>query len=131
MITTQQTIEIILTRQLAGYLSTPAFLVDMEGTLLFYNERAEPILGHRFEDTGEMTAALWSTVFHPTDETGNDIPAKELPLMIALKEGRSAHRSLWIRALDGQRRHLEVTAFPLITNQHRRVGAVAIFWEID
>lgn len=131
MKTSEQAIEIILTRQLAGYLSTPAFLVDMEGTLLFYNEPAEPILGHRFEDTGEMTAKQWSTIFHPTDELSNDVPARDLPLMIALNQGRTAHRSLWIRALDGHRRHLEITAFPLVTVQHHRVGAVAIFWEIE
>ena len=37
-------IQIILTRQLAGYLSVPTFLVDPNGTLLFYNEPAE-VLG--------------------------------------------------------------------------------------
>ena len=31
-------IQIILTRQLAGYLNVPLFLVDPEGNLLFYNE---------------------------------------------------------------------------------------------
>ena len=38
-------IQIILTRQLAGYLSVPTFLVDPKGTLLFYNEPAEELLG--------------------------------------------------------------------------------------
>jgi hypothetical protein len=38
-------IQIILTRQLAGYLSVPTFLVDPNGTLLFYNEPAEVLLG--------------------------------------------------------------------------------------
>lgn len=128
---TRQSIEITLTRQLAGYLSTPTFLVDMEGTLLYYNEPAEPILGHRFEDTGEMTAATWSTIFHPTDDAGQDIPPDELPLVIALKQSRTAHRAFWIRGLDNKRRHLEVTAFPLITQENQRVGAVAIFWEVD
>ena len=44
-------IQIILIRQLAGYLSVPLFLVDPKGDLLFYNEPAEAILGRRFEIT--------------------------------------------------------------------------------
>jgi hypothetical protein len=40
-----QPIQIILMRQLAGYLSVPLFLVGPNGDLLFYNEPAEAILG--------------------------------------------------------------------------------------
>jgi hypothetical protein len=40
-------IQIILARQLAGYLSVPVFLVDQNGNLLFYNEPAELIHGQR------------------------------------------------------------------------------------
>ena len=56
-------IQIILTRQLAGYLSVPTFLVDPNGTLLFYNEPAEVLLGRRFDETGAMPAEEWSTIF--------------------------------------------------------------------
>ena len=56
-------IQIILTRQLAGYLSVPLFLVDPKGDLLFYNEPAEAILGRRFDETGAMPAAVWSSIF--------------------------------------------------------------------
>lgn len=38
-------IQIILTRQLATHLNVAVFLVDPKGTLLFYNEPAEAILG--------------------------------------------------------------------------------------
>ena len=124
----RQEIEIILARQWASYLSTPVFLVDIEGTLLFYNEPAETILGHRFEDTGEMPVGEWTTVFLPTDENGAPIPAEGLPLVIAITQGRPAHRDFWIQGLDGKRRHLEVTAFPLITKDGRALGGAAIFW---
>jgi PAS domain-containing protein len=131
MKTTQHEIEVILTRQLASYLSTPIFLVDVEGTLLFYNEPAEAILGHRFEETGEMPADEWSTVFTPTDDDGAVIPPEGLPLLIALRNHGPAHRTFWIRALDGVSRHIEVTALPLIGQSKRIIGAVAIFWEKD
>ena len=65
-------IQIILARQLAGYLSIPVFLVDQAGNLLFYNEPAELILGltHRFDETGAMPAEVWSTAFTPEDGSG-------------------------------------------------------------
>jgi PAS domain-containing protein len=56
-------IEIILNRQLADCLSMPVFITDTTGNLIFYNEPAEKVLGARFEDTGEMKAETWSTVF--------------------------------------------------------------------
>ena len=68
-------IQIILTRQLAGYLSVPLFLVDPEGDLLFYNEPAEAILGQRFEETGAMPAARWSgSSRRSTSRTGRSRP---------------------------------------------------------
>jgi PAS domain-containing protein len=125
----QKPIELILTRQLASYLAMPVFLVDLDGTLVFYNEPAERILGTRFDETGAMPASEWGTVFVPTDEHGAALEPSELPLVRALREGRPAHGTLWIHALDSVPRHIEVTAFPLIGQTNDRVGAVAIFWE--
>ena len=75
-------IQIILIRQLAGYLSVPLLIVDPKGDLLFYNEPAETLLGRRFEETGPMPAEAWSTAWTPVDEQGRPIPPEELPLMI-------------------------------------------------
>jgi PAS domain-containing protein len=125
----QREIEVILTRQLASYLALPIFIVDPDGTLLFYNEPAEAILGHRFEETGEMPASEWSLLY--TTDTGDDsVAPEELPLMIALREHRPAHGRLTIRGLDHVRRQIEATAFPLIGQAGRSLGAVAIFWEV-
>jgi PAS domain-containing protein len=126
----QQEIEMILVRQLASYLAMPIFIVDPQGTLVFYNEPAELILGRRFEETGEMPSAEWSTIFEPTDEAGKPIAPEDNPLVIALAERRPTHRVLWIRGLDKVRRHLEVTCFPLIGQARRYMGAMAIFWEV-
>lgn len=125
----QHEIEIILTRQLASCLATPVFLVDPEGTLLYFNEPAEEVLGQRFDEAGVMPAERWSTIFSPTDEAGQPIPPESLPLVVALTEGQPAHGRFWIRGLDRVPRYIEVTAFPLIGVGGRFVGAVAIFWE--
>jgi PAS domain-containing protein len=126
----QREIEIILARQLASYLATPIFIVDPQGTLAFYNEPAEAILGCRFEETGEMKAGEWSTLFKPVDANGDPLKPDDLPLVIALKEQRASHRSFSISGLDGVLRHIQVTAFPLMGQAHRFLGAVAIFWEV-
>jgi PAS domain-containing protein len=125
----QQEIEVILARQLADYLALPIFLVDQAGDLLFYNEPAEAILGHRYAETGPMPAQQWATVFQPIDEDGRPLPAARLPLMVALQAGHPAHSGFWIRGLDGVLRQIEVMAFPLIGQNNRHLGAVAIFWE--
>ena len=126
----QQAIEVILMRQLAGYLAMPIFLVDPAGDLLFYNEPAEVLLGHRYEETGEMPLVKWAQIFEPTSEDGSPLSPEALPLVIALRQQRAAHLAFQIRGLDGVPRKIEVTAFPLEGQGGRRLGAVAIFWEV-
>jgi len=125
----QKAIELILARQLASCLAMPIFLIDAAGTLVFYNEPAERILGRRFDETGEMSAAEWATVFAPTDEAGRPLAPETVPLMIAHVERRPAHARLRICGLDRVPREIEATALPLIGHAGRYVGAVAIFWE--
>src|SRR5713226_6189111 len=82
----QKEIEVILARQLSSYLALPAFIVDPDGALLFYNDPAERILGRRFSETGVMPMAEWATLFRPTDEDGRLMRPEELPLVIAVQD---------------------------------------------
>ena len=125
----QKAVELILMRQLASCLAVPVFLVDPEGTLLYYNEPAERLLGRRYDETGEMPVVEWSTVFTPTTEDGSPLPPGEVPLAVALRTWRPAHRAIVIRGLDGVARRIAVTALPLEGQGGHRLGAVAIFWE--
>lgn len=125
----QKEVEVILARQLASYLAMPIFLVDPQGTLIYYNEPAEGILGHRYEETGEMPLGVWSRLYSPTDEEGKPFAPEALPLSIALAKRETASAHFWIKGLDGVKRHIEVTAFPLISLADRYLGAMAIFWE--
>ncbi|HEY7268430.1 MAG TPA: PAS domain-containing protein [Dehalococcoidia bacterium] len=125
----QKAVEIILTRQLASYLAMPVFLVDPQGNLLYYNEPAEALLGHRYEESGELTADVWSTIWEARAEDGRPLAPEELPLMMALTNNSPAHRHMNITGLDGVPRHIEVTAFPLEGQGGRHLGAVAFFWE--
>jgi PAS domain-containing protein len=117
-------------RQLASSLASAVFLVDPQGTLVFYNEHAEPILGRRYEETGPMPVELWTTMFHPLDQRGKPLAPESLPLVKVLKTNKPASKVFWIRALDGVKRKIEVTAFPLIGQTHKLVGAVSMFTEV-
>jgi PAS domain-containing protein len=126
---TQKPIELILTRQLATTLAMPIFLVDTGGTLVFYNEPAEHLLGTRFEETGEMPATEWATRWRPTDGAGAPLPPERLPLSIAAAEGRPAHGEFSIESHDGTRRHIAVTAIPLVRVGGQVLGSLAYLWE--
>ena len=49
--------------------------------------------------------------------------------LVALQQNRPAHSGFWIRGLDSVLRHIEVSAFPLIGQSDRYLGAVALFLE--
>jgi PAS domain-containing protein len=124
-------IQLILIRQLAGYLSVPLFLVDPKGDLLFYNEPAELILGRRFEETGKMSAEEWSAAFTPLDQERQPLPPENLPLRITLAKQRPAYRRFFIRGLDGVLRHVEVASIPITGLQGEFLGGAALFWEVS
>ena len=126
----QQPLQIILMRQLAGYLRTPIFLVDTTGHLLFYNEAAEGLLGQRFEETGAMSPEEWGTKFVPTEPDGAPLSPDELPLSIALAHRRPAHKRIRIEGLDGGERLIDIVAIPLEGIRGVFHGAVALFWEV-
>jgi PAS domain-containing protein len=81
-----QPIELILARHLATSLTIPTFLVDIEGTLVFYNEAAEPLLGRRFDEAGEMAFEDWTSVYAVRDGSGRLVRSDENPLVRALRE---------------------------------------------
>ncbi len=120
---------LILARDLASRLATPVFVVDAEGSLVYFNEAAEPVVGRTYAETGELPAGEWATAWSPTDETGAPIPLEELPLGIAFSQGRPAHRAFRIAAGDGVEREIEATAFPLFIGPDEVAGAIAVFWE--
>ena len=124
----QYPVEIIMARGLISNLTTPAFMVDHEGTLIFFNEAAGDILGLRFEEAGPMPAEEWGTRFTPVDTEGHSVAADDLPLTIAVREARAAHRPLRIRSAIGEVHQIEVTAFPIIGREGQS-AAIAIFWE--
>jgi PAS domain-containing protein len=126
----QQPVELILLKQVAGYLATPMFLVDPDGNLLYYNEPAEELLGHRYEETGQMPLEDWGTVFSSTDSLGRPMPPQDLPLARALTDRTPSQGSFFIQGPDGISRNLSVTAVPLEGAGGIDLGALAIVWAL-
>jgi PAS domain-containing protein len=126
-----QSVELILLKQVAGYLATPVFLVDPDVTLLYYNEPAEAILGLRYEETGEMPLTEWGTMFQPTDSSGAPIAPEQLPIAVAAQQDRPVQGTVWMKGMDGVSRHLAVTALPLDGERGVKLGAMAVFWRLD
>jgi PAS domain-containing protein len=123
----QKPLELILARNFTASLSTPAFLVDEDGVLVFYNEAAGMLLGKRFEEAGSMGPEEWGTKFGPFDDEGRPVPFDQLPLTIALRGGSPAHSSFRIRSLEGSEHDIQVSALPIVTSEGAR-GAIAFFW---
>jgi PAS domain-containing protein len=123
----QHPVELIMARGFMSNLSTPAFLVDQQGVLVFYNEAAEEILGLTFAEAGPMPAEEWASRFEPAGLDGRPVPVEELPLGIALLKGRPAHAPLRITSAAGRDEEIQATAFPVI-GRGGQSGALAIFW---
>jgi len=106
------------------------FVVDVHGVLVFYNEAAEALLGQSFSVTGPIGPDQWGgSMFQPEDLDGNRITVNDLPLAETLKQRRPAHARFRITGLDGVKRTIEATSFPLFAHVDDLAGTLSVFWE--
>src|SRR5438445_4900921 len=119
---------LILAREFASNLATPTLIADDQGTLVFYNEAAEAVIGRPFAEAGEMALDEWTASFAPRTTDSEPLPPERRPARIALDERRAAHERFRITSMDGVEREVAVTAFPLFAHADQFVGIVAIFW---
>ena len=124
-----QNLVLILARELADKLATAMFVVDAEGRLVYFNERASEILGTTFAQIGHMGLEEVVAGFEPSDAEGHPLMPGALPLPVALTKQAPAHMAFRLKARDGTVRDVAATAFPLFAHQDEFVGAAAIFWE--
>jgi len=124
----QKPLELILARNFLTSLSTPAFLVDRAGALLFYNEAAGALLGTSFEESGRMPAEKWSELFGPFDDDGKPIPIEENPNTKALRRGRPGHARFKVRSVRGESYEIDSSALPIVAEGGQE-GAMIFFWQ--
>lgn len=126
----QKPIELILARSLLDSLSTPGCLLDLTGTLVYYNEAVAKLAGMRFEETGAMPAEEWGATFGPFDEEGRRIPWDEHPLVLEIRQGRAGHFVQRFSTADGGEWEVAVSAIPLVGTTGFE-GALVFFWTAD
>lgn len=126
----QKPLELILARNLLTTVSTPAFLVDENAALVFYNEAAGALLGRSFEDVGRMTPEDWTSTYGPFRDDGQPVELDELPTTRAVRDGRPAHAVFTIRAANGAMRDIESSAFPIVASEEGSSGAMIFFWPL-
>jgi PAS domain-containing protein len=124
----QQPLDLILARNLMSVLETPSFLVNDDGVLVFFNEAAGEMLGKRFEETGRLTREQWNAI-GPVDAQGNVIDSEDMPLTVALREGRPAHGRFHICTDQGKIVEVETSAVPLVSGGDFH-GALVVFWPV-
>ena len=110
----QRPLQLIHARNLMTGLSTPAFLVDADGIVVFYNDAAGALLGRRFEEgaswlrsAGARSSVRWTT--RTGRSPGRSCRSRSLCAATALRSGA------FDRALDGREHEIHVTAIPIVT----------------
>ena len=124
----QKPLELILARNLLTSLSTPAFLVDGSGALIFYNEAAGAMLGISFEEQSHMSADQWSHAVGPFGTDGKPLSIEELPTTKALRRGLPAHGAFTVKSVTGKSYEIESTALPIVAEGGQE-GAMIFFWQ--
>jgi PAS domain-containing protein len=126
----QRNVALILARELAVNVTTPMWMWDEAGMLVYYNEPAAAIIGRPFDDVETLHLDEIDR-FRAEDLDGTPVAVPDLPSGIALRERRPAQQVLRITGYDGVQRVISVTAIPLFVRGDQFVGAMAVFWEMD
>jgi hypothetical protein len=90
---------------------------------------AEPLIGRPCAELGPVEIREWYDAYQPTDEDGSPIKREDHPMHLALRRLQPSYRRFLYQGLDGVRRLAEGTAFRLVGQRQRHLGAVGIFWE--
>ena len=126
----QRNVALILARELAVNVATPMWIWDEEGELVYYNEHVQAIVGSPEREI-DVVRLDELPQFDPRDLDGNPIDVSELPSAIALNQRIPAHREFRITGLDGAKRRIAVTAYPLFGRGNEFCGAVSVFWQLE
>lgn len=121
----QTPLELILARNFIASIMTPAFIVDPEGVMTFFNEAAGHLMGRRFEETGRLTRDEWNEI-GPVDEDGQPIDSDRMPMTVALREGHPAWGRFRMKTDQGILMDVDTSAMPLVSGGERR-GALVTF----
>jgi PAS domain S-box-containing protein len=125
-----RSLPLILAREFAANVATPFLVLDRDGTLVYFNERAEQIIGQSAAELGELEEHEWRARFSVERPDGSPVESADTPSAVARRECRPVHDVLVYTNRDGSRRTLSVTATPLLGRDDTFEGVFLLFWEI-
>ena len=118
----RRSLELILARSFAGNLAVPCFVSDANGTIVWFNEPAERLIGRTAEETPELSPADFASILDARDEDGGSTSPKTLPFVRALHDRAPALLVLGVTGADGSD-WLHVCALPLLAPDGETLGA--------
>ena len=127
----QRNLTLILARSFASQLATAVFLLDVEGTVIFYNEAAERLIGEPFVEGAGLRMDEWMARRRPLDEEGNEVPVESLPLGMTMLKREPAYGVGRFRRGDGEYQRFANVTFPLFAHTEDFVGVMAMAWHLD
>jgi PAS domain S-box-containing protein len=127
----QRSLPLILAREFAANVATPFLVMDRDGVLVYFNERAEQIIGGSAAELGEMAERDWRQRFHVMRPDGTPVESSDTPTAIARRECRPVQDVLIYTRLDGSQRTLSVTASPILGHLDQLEGVFCVMWELE
>jgi PAS domain-containing protein len=127
----QRNLILILARAFAAQLATAVFLLDPEGTVIYYNEAAERLTGRPFIEGAGLTAEDWLSRTRPRDEGGVEVGVQDLPLGTTMLKQEPSHGIVIFSTADGVDRRVETASFPLFAHTEDFVGSFSVVWPIE
>jgi diguanylate cyclase (GGDEF)-like protein/PAS domain S-box-containing protein len=116
------------TRSIADLLDglrDPAYVVDADGRVLFWNREAARVTG--FEREAVVGVRCRDGGIEHVDACGHARCAAGCPIATALQRGRPHDADLWIHHCDGHRLPVAVKVTPLRDESGRIAGALQVF----
>lgn len=127
----QRNLVLILARAFAAQIATAVYLLDEEGTVIYYNESAERLTGRPFIEGAGLKVDEWMAQALPRDETGELIAIENLPLGTAMLKREPAHGVVTFRLRDGTDQRIEAVTFPLLAHTEDFVGTFSFIWPLE
>jgi PAS domain-containing protein len=124
-----QPLELILARNLVSLISLAAVLIDVHGSIIFFNDAAAEFFGGLFEETGPVPLSQWRAEVGPFDQAEHHLPTANLPVTRAFRDGRPGFGRFHIRGGSGLV-EVEVVALPLVGSIGLH-GALVMFWPLE
>jgi PAS domain S-box-containing protein len=115
-------------RMVLDGLRTAVYVVDREGTTLFWNDGAERITGHLRQDV--VGRVCGDNFLGEADSTDTDLTGALAPIATVIREGKPQETQVSLRHKAGHRVPVQMWAFPIRNAKGSIVGAVESFEEI-